>query len=240
MSATARTLVASQGSLGHNVFSAAAAPAVANDSVDGAMPGDFWLIPGIAANAVQKLLFVDSTGSGTFTLTCEGVTTAAITYSATPATLVGNINTALNAAFGSSQLVASGATLAAIIATFSGSNVSNRPVGVITANVGSLSAATLTISNVTTGVSGGVLYVCSDNSVGAAVWNRMSAAPGTAPSVAQVVDATTGTAAASIAAITAGGSYAQADMVAVKNGMATLAKLANALLANQKAAGLAA
>ncbi len=81
-----------------------------------------------AVNAVEALPFVDSTGSGTFTLTIEGITTGAITYSATAATLVANINTALNAAFGTSAIVASGATLAALILTFSGTGYAGRPI----------------------------------------------------------------------------------------------------------------
>jgi hypothetical protein len=82
-----------------------------------------------AVNAVEALPFVDSTGSGTFTLTIEGITTAAITYSSTAATLYANINTALNAVFGTSGIVASGSTLAAIILTFSGTGYSGRPIG---------------------------------------------------------------------------------------------------------------
>ena len=81
-----------------------------------------------AVNAVEALPFVDSTGSGTFTLTIEGITTGAITYSSTAATLYANINTALNAAFGTSAIVASGASLAAIILTFSGTGYSGRPI----------------------------------------------------------------------------------------------------------------
>ena len=60
-------------------------------------------------NAIYDLVVVDSTGSGTFTLTIDGITTPAITYSATEATLVTNINTQLNATFGTSAIVASGA-----------------------------------------------------------------------------------------------------------------------------------
>jgi hypothetical protein len=79
-------------------------------------------------NAVEALPFVDTTGSGTFTLTIEGVTTGAITYSSTAATLFANINTALNATFGTSAIVASGGSLAAIILTFSGTGYTNRPI----------------------------------------------------------------------------------------------------------------
>jgi hypothetical protein len=64
---------------------------------------------------VEALPVVNSSGSGTFTLAYSGITTGAITYSATIATLVSNINTALDAAFGAGNLVASGASLAALI-----------------------------------------------------------------------------------------------------------------------------
>jgi hypothetical protein len=88
-----------------------------------------------AVNQIDSLPFVDSTGSGTFNVTVEGITTGAITYNSTAATLVSNINTALNATFGSSAIVASGSTLAAIILTFSGTGYSGRPVGTAQATV---------------------------------------------------------------------------------------------------------
>lgn len=81
-----------------------------------------------AVNQVEALVVVDDTGSGTFTLTCEGLTTGAITYSSTPATLVSRINSALDAVFGTGAIVASGASLAAIILTFSGTGYSGRPI----------------------------------------------------------------------------------------------------------------
>lgn len=71
---------------------------------------------------VEALPVVDTTGSGTFTLTYMGITTGAITYSATVATLITNINTALDSAFGAGNLVASGASLAALIITGSAGN----------------------------------------------------------------------------------------------------------------------
>lgn len=86
-------------------------------------------------NQVNSLVTVDSTGSGTFKLSVEGITTAAITYSATAATLVSNTNTQLDATFGTSAIVASGASLAAIILTFSGTGYTHRPVGLVTATL---------------------------------------------------------------------------------------------------------
>jgi hypothetical protein len=81
-----------------------------------------------AVNAVDALDFVDATGSGTFTITIEGITTAAITYNSTAATLLASINTALNAAFGTSAIVCSGGSLAALILTFSGTGYAARPI----------------------------------------------------------------------------------------------------------------
>jgi hypothetical protein len=52
-----------------------------------------------------------------------------------------------------------------------------------------------------------------------------------APNSSAIVDSTGGTASNTytVAAITAGGSYAQADLVAVKNGLSTLIVLVNSL-----------
>ena len=66
---------------------------------------------------VEALPFVDSTGSGTFNISYMGLTTAAITYSATVATLKTNINAALDSTFGAGNLVASGASLATVVIT---------------------------------------------------------------------------------------------------------------------------
>lgn len=88
-----------------------------------------------AVNQINSLVTVDNTGVGTFTITVEGITTAAITYSATIATLITNINAQLNATFGTSAIAASGASLAALILTFSGTGYSGRPVGAVTVNI---------------------------------------------------------------------------------------------------------
>lgn len=59
-----------------------------------------------------------------------------------------------------------------------------------------------------------------------------------AATVAALTDSTGGTATSTIAAITAGAAYAQADLTAIKNGLATLAANNNAILTALKAAGL--
>lgn len=100
------------------------------------------------ANAVEAIPVVDSTGVGTFTLTIEGITTGAITYSSTAATLVTNINTALNSAFGTSAIVASGASLAALILTFSGTGYTNRPINGHVTSVITIGSGSFTINGV--------------------------------------------------------------------------------------------
>jgi hypothetical protein len=90
--------------------------AVAASSVSGVEP-------------VEAFVVVDSTGSGTFTLTYMGITTGAITYSSTAATLVASINTAFNTSFGSGNIVASGSTLAGIIFTGTAGNYQYNAFG---------------------------------------------------------------------------------------------------------------
>lgn len=58
-----------------------------------------------------------------------------------------------------------------------------------------------------------------------------------AAAVTALTDSTGGTASATLAAITAGASYAQADMVAAKNAIASLNTQINALIASMAAAG---
>lgn len=94
--------------------------------------GGGYVVTGTSVSGVEPveaLPFVDASGTGTFTLTYMGITTGAITYSSTAATLVSNINTALNSAFGSGNLVASGSTLAAIIITGSAGNYQYNAFG---------------------------------------------------------------------------------------------------------------
>lgn len=98
------------------------------NQIYGTNTADIDLSPA-GTNQVDALVFVDSTGSGNFVITVEGTTTGLIAYSSTAATLFAHINTALNATFGTSAIVASGASLAAIILTFSGTGYTNRLVG---------------------------------------------------------------------------------------------------------------
>ena len=101
-------------------------------------------------NQVEAVPFVDvGAGSGTYTLTIEGVTTGAITFthSDSAATTVGLLNTALDAAFGAAAVVASGGSLAAIILTFSGTGYKKRPiVGHVVVTFGTLTTSIATIN----------------------------------------------------------------------------------------------
>jgi hypothetical protein len=109
-------------------------------------PGDF----GTNANEVQKLDFTGA--SGTFTITVqeqisgELLTTGAITYSGTAATLVSRINTALDALLLAGQVVASGSNINNIALTFSGSNFKNTPINPVT-----VAGTTCAISRTTPG-----------------------------------------------------------------------------------------
>jgi hypothetical protein len=111
--------------------------------------------PSAGTNEVQTAT-LGGTGSGsTFKLKLDGVSTAAIAWSATNATLLANINAALDAAFGASQIVATDSTLSSglgdLLLTFSGSNFSKSAVNTMTAEVvtGSL---TVSVAETTAGV----------------------------------------------------------------------------------------
>lgn len=101
-------------------------------------------------NQVEAVPFVDvGAGNGTYSFTIEGVTTAAITFthSDSAATTNGLIQTALNTAFGTNAIVSSGASLAAIIFTFSGTGFKKRPiVGHVVVTFGTLTTAIATIN----------------------------------------------------------------------------------------------
>lgn len=88
-----------------------------------------------SVNQVNSIPFVDTVGSGTFMLTVEGTPTGAITYSSTLSTLITNINAGLDAALGAGSVVVSGASLATLVLTGSGTGYSGRPLGTITATI---------------------------------------------------------------------------------------------------------
>jgi hypothetical protein len=116
--------------------------------------------PTAGTNAVQTLTIGGTPTGGTFKLNYDGQPTAAITWSATNATLLANINAALDALpnLGASYVVATAGTLTAgigtILLTFSGDAISKRAVSTMTVANNSLtgSSPTLAIATTTAGV----------------------------------------------------------------------------------------
>lgn len=113
--------------------------------------------PGAGTNEVQTLTIGGTPTAGTFKLVLDGVKTGAITWSATNATLLANINTALDAAFGASQIVATDSTLTAgigdLLLTFSGSEFSKKVVNTMSYESSLTGTApTLAIAETTAGV----------------------------------------------------------------------------------------
>lgn len=110
-------------------------------------------------NEVQTLNFTNSP-SGTFRIGIYDYTgklqyTQPITYSATPATLVSNINTALDAVLASGAVVASGSAVTAIALTFSGTNyAATAQTNLVLIDTDALTAGDVDITRTTTGVDG--------------------------------------------------------------------------------------
>src|SRR5690242_16258253 len=88
--------------------------------------------PTTGTAAVQTLDFESITG-GTFQISLEGLTTADITWSATNATLIANVDAALEALpnIGTGGVVTAAGTLTAGIGTMT-LTFAKRPVGLIT------------------------------------------------------------------------------------------------------------
>ena len=113
--------------------------------------------PSAGTNEVQTLTIGGTPTSGTFTLTLDGITTAAITWSSTNATLLADINAKTDARWGASSIVATAGTLTAgigtILLTFSGGSLQKRAVNTMTAtNNLSGTSPTLAIVETTPGV----------------------------------------------------------------------------------------
>lgn len=128
-----------------------------NKVLDGLYEGYFTAgAPAAGTNAVQTLTIGGTPTAGTFKLGLEGIRTAAITWSATNATLLANMNTAMDAAWGTSSVVATAASLTAGIGTITltfGANRAKQVVGVIVPeNSLTGTAPTLAIANTTPGV----------------------------------------------------------------------------------------
>lgn len=115
--------------------------------------------PSAGTNAVQTLTIGGTPTGGTFKLGFEGNNTAAITWSATNATLLANINAALDAlpALEDGDLVATAGTLTAGIGTVlitAAGNQARTPVTLLTIAGNSLTGTvpTLSIATTTAGV----------------------------------------------------------------------------------------
>jgi hypothetical protein len=67
--------------------------------------------PGAGTNEVQTLTIGGTPTGGTFTLALGAQRTGAISWNATNATLIGNMNTALDAVFGTASIVAAVGTM---------------------------------------------------------------------------------------------------------------------------------
>jgi len=115
--------------------------------------------PVAGTNEVQTLTIGGTPTGGTFTLTFDGWTTAAITWTATDATLLTRINTALDALANgaASAIVATAGTLSSgigtVTLTFSGAPLDKRAVPTMTATSSLTGTSpTLAIAETTPGV----------------------------------------------------------------------------------------
>lgn len=144
--------------------------------------------PTAGTDEVQTLTIGGTPTAGTFTLTFDGKTTGAITWSATNATLLSNINTALDALAtgGASYIVATAGTLTAgigtILLTFSGGTLAKRNVPLMTAT-SSLTGTSPTLAIATTtpgvdasGLGAGIGAQLQDTTNGVAYVNTGTAA----------------------------------------------------------------
>ena len=151
-------------------------------------------VPSAGTNEVQTLTIGGTPSGGTFKLKFEGHTTGAITWSSTNATLLSNINAALDALpnLAASAVVATAGSLTAgvgtVTLTFSGAPVNRKAVGLMTVADNSLTGTspTLAIAETTPGVSAterdaptgalyvnsatGVVYTNTSTTAGAPTW----------------------------------------------------------------------
>jgi len=109
--------------------------------------------PVAGTNEVQTLTIGGTPTAGSFILALDGIPTASITWNSTNATLLSAINTALDAKFGASAIVATAGTLTAgigtILLTFSGGAYQKRAVNTMT-TVNNLTGTSPTLANVET------------------------------------------------------------------------------------------
>ena len=106
-------------------------------------------------NEVQTITFT-ATG-GTYTLTFDGITTAALAFNAAAAT----INTELDAKFGVGQIVASDTGTTRVF-TFSGSKYQFKNVDPLVINTALLTGGTATVAETTAGIGYGIQRIAED------------------------------------------------------------------------------
>jgi hypothetical protein len=114
--------------------------------------------PTAGTSEVQTLTIGGTPTGGTFRLALEGIRTGAITWSATNATLLSNMNAAFDAAWGTGSVVATAGTLTAGIGTVTltfGGDRALQVVPLITVNENALTGTTptLAVAETTPGVS---------------------------------------------------------------------------------------
>ena len=100
------------------------------------------------SSTYQKLVFSPTPTSGTFTLTVTGLTTAAITYSSTPATLAANISSAIAALAGffANDCVVTANIDGSVQLDFSNGRFIGTNVALVTANGASLVGGNASVS----------------------------------------------------------------------------------------------
>lgn len=114
--------------------------------------------PTVGTNEVQTLTIGGTPTGGTFKLALDGAPTGAITWSSTNGTLLSNMNTALDAKFGTASIVATAGSLTAgigtVLLTFSGNEYAKRAVNTMTVYDNSLTGTspTLAVAETTPGV----------------------------------------------------------------------------------------
>lgn len=114
--------------------------------------------PSNGTSEVQTLTIGGSTTGGTFKLTFDGYTTSSITWSATTATLLANINTALDALSNleNGEVVATDSTLSsgngALLLTFSGNRAKQNVNAMTVTNALTGGTHTLVLTTSTAGV----------------------------------------------------------------------------------------
>lgn len=111
--------------------------------------------PSAGTSSVNTLTVQSGTSGGSSTLTFNGKTTAAITWSATNATLLANINNALADQHGSGVFTAAAGTLTSGIGTITitaGGRLSAQVIGAMTITNGFTGGSAATVSETTAGV----------------------------------------------------------------------------------------